>query len=204
MRYVDDTFVIQQEGHKQTFMEHINKVDLAIKFTVKSNQENGAISFIDTLVKLDAGNTLSITVHRKPTDTDQYLQRDSHHNLAAKDSVIRTLTHRARTVCNKPELLNNEIQHLRGAIAKYKYPKWALDKIERKFINRSQDVSNVGSTQGDPSEEDSHNPCGNSRGKDSTKDKYNMRHIVIPYKQQLGESTKIHVEVCHPDSLQRQ
>ena len=26
VRYVDDTFVIQQEGHKQTFLEHINKL----------------------------------------------------------------------------------------------------------------------------------------------------------------------------------
>ena len=62
MRYVDDTFVIQQEGQKQTFLEHINKVDTAIKFTVESNQENGAIPFLDTLVKPEADNTLSISV----------------------------------------------------------------------------------------------------------------------------------------------
>ena len=39
MQYVDDTFVIQQEGYKQTFLEHINKVDPAIKFTVEGNKE---------------------------------------------------------------------------------------------------------------------------------------------------------------------
>ena len=65
MRYVDDIIVIQQEGHKQTFIEHINKVDPAIKFTVEGNQENGAIPFLDILVKLEADNTLSITVYRK-------------------------------------------------------------------------------------------------------------------------------------------
>ena len=43
MRYVNDSFVIHQEGHKQTFLEHINKVDPAIKFTVEGNQENHAI-----------------------------------------------------------------------------------------------------------------------------------------------------------------
>ena len=37
MKYVDDTFVIQQEEHKQTLLKHINKVDAAIKFTVESN-----------------------------------------------------------------------------------------------------------------------------------------------------------------------
>ena len=109
MRYVDDTFVIQQEGHKQTFLEHINKVDPAIEFTVEGNQENDTIPFQDTLVKPEADNTLSITVYRRPMHTDQYLQCDSCHNLAAKYTVISTLTHRARTLCTKPELLNKEI-----------------------------------------------------------------------------------------------
>ena len=72
MRYVDDTSVIQQEGQKQTFMEHINKVAPAIKFTVEGNQENGAIPFLDTLVNQEADNSLSITVYRKPMHTDQY------------------------------------------------------------------------------------------------------------------------------------
>ena len=100
MRHVDDTLVIQQEGHKPN-LEHINKVDPAIKFTVEGDQENGAIPFLDTLVEPEADNTLSITIYRKPMHTDQYLQWDSHHNLAAKYSVISTLTHRARTVCTK-------------------------------------------------------------------------------------------------------
>ena len=103
MRYVDDIFVIQQEDQKQTFLEHINKVDSAIKFTVEGNQENGGIPFLDTLVKPEADHTLSITVYRKPMHTDQYLKWDSHHNLAAKYSVISTLTHRAKTVCTKPD-----------------------------------------------------------------------------------------------------
>ena len=84
--------------------------------------------------------------------TYQYLQWDSHHNLGAKYSVISTLTHKARTVCTKPELLNKDIQHLRNALTKCKYPKWALDKVESKFINRSQENRNVGNIQGEPSE----------------------------------------------------
>ena len=51
MQYVDDIFVIQQEGQKQTFPEQINKVDPAIKFTVEGNIENGTIPFLDALVK---------------------------------------------------------------------------------------------------------------------------------------------------------
>ena len=43
-------FVIHQEAHKQLFLEHINNIDPAIKFTAEGNQENGAMPFLDTLV----------------------------------------------------------------------------------------------------------------------------------------------------------
>ena len=191
MRYVDDTFVIQQEGHKQTFLEHINKMDRAIKFMVEGNQENGTIPFLDTLVKSEAENNLSITVYRKPMHIDKYLQWDiCHHNLVAKYSVISTLIHRARTVCTKPDLLNKETQHLRKVLTKFKYPKWALDKVERKFTNRIQENSNVGNIQGELNEEFSDNPSSNTVGRGPTKDKYNKGNIVIPYMQRLEESIK--------------
>ena len=57
-----------------------------------------------------------------PTHTDQYLQWDSHYHLSAKFSVIHTLSHRAKTVCSKPELLQQEKDHLRKALTKCKYP----------------------------------------------------------------------------------
>ena len=73
-RYVDDTFVIHKEANKQGFLQHINSVDPAIRFTVEDNKEDGSIPFLDTVVKPEADGTLSITVYRKPTHTDQYLQ----------------------------------------------------------------------------------------------------------------------------------
>ena len=89
-RYVDDTFVIQKEIHEQDFLQHINSVDPAIQFTVETNKEDGAIPFVDTIAKSEADGNLSITVYRKPTHTDQYLQWDSHHDLLTKFSVIHT------------------------------------------------------------------------------------------------------------------
>ena len=62
-RFVDDTWVIQQQAHKQLFLDHINRIDPSIKFMVKGNQENGAIPFLDTLVKPEADNSLSIKVY---------------------------------------------------------------------------------------------------------------------------------------------
>ena len=71
-RYVDDTFLIHKEANKQGFLQHINSVDPAIRFTVEDNKEDGSIPFLDTIVKPEVDGSLSITVYRKPTHTDQY------------------------------------------------------------------------------------------------------------------------------------
>ena len=122
---MDDTFVIHKEANKQGFLQHINSVDPAIRFTVEDNKEDGSIPFLDTIVKPEADGSLSISVYRKPTHTDQYLQWDSHHHLFAKFSVIQTLSHRASIMCSNPELLQKEKEHLRKALTKCNYPKWA-------------------------------------------------------------------------------
>ena len=147
-RFVDDTFVTQEEIHKQDFLQHINSVDPAIKCTVEDNKEDGAIPFMDTIVKPEVGGKLSITVYRKPTHTDQYLQWDSHHHLSAKFSVIHTLSHRAQTVCSNPEPLQKEEIHFRKALSKCKYPKWALDKVERRLNKPSSETSDGANNQG--------------------------------------------------------
>ena len=126
-KYVDDTFVIHKEANKQGFLQQINSVDPAIKFTVE-DKEDGSIPFLDTIVKPEVDGSLSITVYRKPTHTDQYLQWDSHHNLSAKFSVINTLSQRAQTVCSNPELLKQEKEHL----TKCKYPKWGFGQSGEK------------------------------------------------------------------------
>ena len=62
-RFVDDAWVIQKQSSKQEFLEHINKVDSAIKFTMEGTQGNGVIPFLDTLITLQADGSLSITVY---------------------------------------------------------------------------------------------------------------------------------------------
>ena len=171
---MDDTFVIHKEVNKQGFLQHINSVDPAIKFTVEDNKEDGSIPFLDTIVKPEADGTLSITVYRKPTHTDQYLQWDSHYHLSAKFSVIHTLSHRAKTVCNKPELLQQEKDHLRKALTKCKYPKWALDKVDKRLNKSTRQATDGGTTGSQP----------------ATNEVKNKGHIVIPYTQGLCESIK--------------
>ena len=51
-RFVDDTFVIHKEVNKQDFLQHINSVDPAIKFTVEDNKEDGSIPSWTPLLNL--------------------------------------------------------------------------------------------------------------------------------------------------------
>ena len=148
---MDDTWVIQQQAHKQGFLDHINSIDPAIKFTVEGNQVNGAIPFLDTLVTPLADNSLSFQVYQKPTHTEQYLQWESRHSLSSKYSVIGTLTHRAKVVCTTPELLKDELKHLREALDKSKYPNWAISRVQNKVFNSNwEDTRATNSNNNNP------------------------------------------------------
>ena len=125
---------------------HIYSIDPAIKFTVEDNKKDGTIPFLDTIFKPEANGRLSITVFRKPTHMDQYLQCDSHHHLSAKYSVINTLTHRGKTICNKPGLLQEEMDHLKKALTHCRYPKWAIDRVERRLSKPTSEESNDANT----------------------------------------------------------
>ena len=185
---MDDTWVIQQHAHKQCFLDHIHSIDPSIKLTVKCDQENGAISCFDALVKPEADNSLSIKVYHKPTHTNQYVQWDSHNNLSAKYSVIGTLTHRAKTVCTTLGLLNEKLQHLKEAMVRCKYPRWAIKKVQNKVINGNWEYS--GNTHIGNTSQDTNTSSGNCQTSTTSRGSPNMGHIVIQYVQGLEESIK--------------
>ena len=71
------------------------------------------------------------------------MQWDSHHSLSTKYSVISILTCRENTVCTGPELLQRELQYLRKALIRCKYPHWAIHRVHSKFLNSNwEDSSN--------------------------------------------------------------
>ena len=174
---MDDTFFIHKEVNKQDFLQHINSVYPAIRFTVE-DKEDGSIPFLDIIVKPEADGSLFITVFRKPTHTDQYLQRDSHHHLSVKFSVINTLSHRAKTGCSSPVLLHQEMNHLRKALTQCKYPKWALHKLEKRLNKSTSEAIDGVNNQGTPDIQVVTNEV-KIKG-----------HIVIPYTQGLCKSMK--------------
>ena len=191
-RFVDDTWVIQQQAHKQLFFDHFNNIDLSIKFMVKGNLENGAIPFLDTLVQPEVDNSLSIKMYHMPTHTDQYVQWDSHHNLSAKCSVIGILTHSAKSVCTTPGLLDEELQHLKEVLVRCTYPRWGINKVQNKVINGNQEEQ--GNTQVNKTIQDNLGPSdsNNSQATNTPGARPSAGYIVIPYIQGLGEVSSAH------------
>ena len=155
---------LQDQAHKEEFLQHINTGDPSIQFTVEEAKEDGSIPFLDTIIRPEADGTFTIGVYRKPTHTDLYLPWDSNHNIAAMYSVINTLSHRALTICSTPELAEEELQHLENVLEQCKYPKWPVRKIIKKHQKEK---------------------------KQTPKTKYPAKcHIVVPYSQGIGESVK--------------
>ena len=118
---------------------------------------------------------------------DQYLQWDSHHHLSANYSVINTLTYRAKTIFNKPEFLQKEMEHLKKALAHCKYPKWALGRVERRFTKPTSAVSNVVNNQ------------GTTGTQPTTQEVKTKGQLVIPCTQGLCKNTK---KICSRYAIQ--
>jgi len=107
-RYVDDTFVLNEQRHLTNFDEHIYKTELSLKFTMETGT-NDPIPFLDVMVKRGTTRQIRTSVHRKATHTGRYLSYRSEHPLQHKRSVVNILLHRADTICNDEEDKQAEI-----------------------------------------------------------------------------------------------
>ena len=122
-RYMDDTMTVLKTSVVEEFSNHLNSQHPAIQFT-RELEDNGSIAMLDTRITR-TDSALAFSVYRKPTHTDQYLQFDSHQPLEHKLGVIRTLTHRANTICSTDEAKQQELDHIKKVLSVSGYQKWA-------------------------------------------------------------------------------
>ena len=169
-RFVDDTFVVMKKCHREEFLQHLNSVDKNIQFTSEEPGPEGALPFLDILIKPDQEGRLHTTVFRKPTHTDQYLHWDSLHPISSKYSVVRTLQHRANTICSSKQLLKEEEDHLTKALMNCNYPRWALNRVRMKINSTDHKNRNKSRTT-----QQNNNP---------------RPYITVPYYKGLSETIK--------------
>ena len=120
-RYVDDTCTAIHPEEIEEFHSHLNSIEPSIQFTKEIQQDN-KLPFLDiNLMKEDDG-TISTSVYRKKTHTDQYLQFSSHHPIAHKQAVIRTLFTRASRLSSSLIHRASEERHVVAALQGNGYP----------------------------------------------------------------------------------
>ena len=121
-RYVDDVCAAVSSSLVQILQDHSNNIEPSIQFTVE-RETNRKISFLDVTVCRQDNGRLSTKVYRKPTHTERYLSFHSHHPVAHKRAVVKSLTDRAKIIPSSSDQRSKEMKHVTAALVANGYPK---------------------------------------------------------------------------------
>ena len=130
-RYVDDTFSKIKMIHVNDFLQHLNNQHPRIQFTSEI-QQNNKIAFLDTQVHVLPDKSTKVTIYRKATHTDQYLDYNSNHHIKQKLGIYRTFEHRVDELITTDDDKNKEIKHVRKALRRCGHPTWTLKSKKKK------------------------------------------------------------------------
>ena len=142
-RYVDDTFTILKRTDTEQFLQHLNNQHPRIKFTTET-QEDNKLPFLDTLAHIEQDGTLTFTIYRKKTHTDQYLDFTSNHHIKQKTGIIQTFKNRIETIVTKEEEKRTEEKHVKKALQRCGHPNWVLNRSNKKRAERKHEEDMVG------------------------------------------------------------
>ena len=76
-------------------------------------EENQKITFLDVLIIRTRDNKLETTVFRKETNTDFYINWNSHPSIQWKWGSLKNLIERSISICSNEKLLGDELNYLR-------------------------------------------------------------------------------------------
>ena len=138
-RFVDDVYAIIHRNDLNAFHKHINNLHPKIQFTVE-HESNRCLPFLDTLVTRNDNGNLSVSVYRKPTHTDQYLNFESNHQMSCKESVVSSLINRANDVISNIDDRNKEMQHIDSVLKENGYKKHVIEKVKKQIIRKKNNV----------------------------------------------------------------
>ena len=111
-RYVDDTFVVVKDEHVAALHHHLNQQFQGVAFTLEREDER-RLPFLDVEVQTREDGTVGTAVFRKGTQTDKYLDFDSHHSSQHKESVVRSLVRRGEMFPSDDAGKSTEMYHVK-------------------------------------------------------------------------------------------
>ena len=105
--------------------DHRSSINPHIQFT-SEEEKNSGIPLLDTCLQVNEDGPMKVTVYRKPTHNDQYMNFHSNHHLQHKRAVVNTVLLRAQTlVCEEVDKVK-EIRHVKQPLKANNYPDWML------------------------------------------------------------------------------
>ena len=86
-RYVDDIISVVKKEQLDTLFNHLNFVDLHIKFTMEAPGNDNSISFLDVKCSPNSDHAIHTSTYRKPTHTIHCLCWNSNFPMSAKKQL---------------------------------------------------------------------------------------------------------------------
>ena len=135
-------------------------------------EHTNKLPFLDVLLIKNA-NKIDTTVHRKPTDTDVYLNWNTHAPTTWKRRTLRTTHSRAYTICTSETYLNEEINYIERTFEKANnYSNYVITQLKREAKLKHTQNMNI----------------ERSAINQTTQNEQDKRHLlVLPYAGNKGE-----------------
>ena len=136
LRFVDDVLAIVKRTSLPSMLEHLNKQNAAITFTMEV-EKDGKLPFLDG--EIERENTrLNLSVYRKPTHSGRYLNFNSHHPISAKCSTADALFNRAELITTDATRKDEEFRKVTQELLANDYPsRFVASRLDR-AKNRNQ------------------------------------------------------------------
>ncbi len=114
-RYIDDTCAALSLDQIPPFLDHLNSIELCVQFTVEE-ESDGRLAFLYVQLSRNDDDTVCTSVYCRATHTNQYLAFESHHPIAHKVAMVKTLMSQAEALsCSGVEWAQEE-KEVTGAL----------------------------------------------------------------------------------------
>ena len=182
VRYVDDCFCVIKKSAVDSFLQHLNAVNQAIRFMVE-RERDGTLPFLDVAVGRQ-GERMTFSVYRNPTHTGRYLHFTSCHPTAHKASVVSALLSRARTICTSEGERKREEERVVAELLKNGYTEGFIRRVSRRVPRGQPPYRRGASTKDTPRDPPPPSPATPPAAIESKKP---AQRIVIPYVPGISE-----------------